>query len=137
MATWLDRPSCSIDVDSLPGGAAGVVEVVASAGFRTSRMTVKLGRVARTARVAQIISPPAKHAARLGETVVLLGHAMSKDGEARVTSLEWSSSRDGVLGTGRELLVHTLSVGRHVIALTADAGVGGVARATRTISVRE
>ena len=136
VSTWLERPSCAIDLATLPAGDAGIVEIVASAGFRTSRRSVKVGRVARAARVATIISPLPKLVARAGETVVFLGHAISKDGEARVGSLEWSSSRDGVLGTGRELLVHTLSPGRHVITLGADDGVGGVVRATRTISVQ-
>ena len=75
--------------------------------------------------------------ARVGETVVFLGYAMSKDGEAPCGSLEWASNRDGVLGAGRELLVHTLSPGRHVITLSVGDGIGGVTRATRTISVRE
>jgi len=136
VATWLEQPSCAIDLAALPSGEAGVIEIVASAGFRTSRRSVKLDRVARAARVATIISPASKGVARVGETVVFLGYAMSKDGEAPVGSLEWSSSRDGVLGVGRELLVHTLSPGQHVITLSADDGIDGVTRATRTISVR-
>lgn len=137
VATWLEHPSCAIDLAELPSGEAGVIEILASAGFRTSRISVKLGRVAPAARVATIVSPASKRIARVGETVVFLGYAMSKDGEAPCGSLEWSSSRDGVLGAGRELLVHTLSPGRHVITLSAGDGIDGVTRVTRTISVRE
>ena len=136
IATWLDQPSCEIDLDALPGSDAGVFEILASAGFRTSRLSVKLGRVARGAMVAQIIFPKPKLVVRVGETVILLGHAAGKDGEAPIGSLEWSSSRDGLLGAGRELMVHTLSAGRHVITLQAPDGVGGVTRAARTITVR-
>jgi hypothetical protein len=137
IATWLEDPSCAIDLAVLPSGEAGVIEILASAGFRTSRKSVKLGRVAPSARVATIVLPASKHVARVGETVVLLGYAISKDGEAPCGSLEWSSSRDGVLGSGRELLVHTLSPGRHVITLSAEDGIGAVTRATRTVSVEE
>lgn len=135
--TWLEKPSCFIDNKTLPCGENGIIEIIASAGFRTSRFSVKLGTVTRMARVATIISPVPKLVTRVGDTVVFLGYSMSKDGEAPVGSLQWSSSQDGILGVGRELLIHTLSPGRHIITLSTDDGIGGVALAKSTITVRK
>ena len=41
-----------------------------------------------------------------------------KDGELNETSLSWTSSLDGSLGTGEKVNV-TLSIGTHTITLTA------------------
>lgn len=133
----MQQPSCAIDFDTLPGGEDAQLEIVASAGFRTTRVLVRLGAVARKARVAQIIWPPESLVVRRGQTVRLLGQAVSANGEALVDTLQWESERDGPLGTGRELLLHTLSAGHHLITLTADDGLGGVTRATRQIDVQD
>jgi hypothetical protein len=134
---WLEQPSCAIDFDTLPGGDAAQVEIVASAGFRTTRVLLRIGVVPRKARVAQIIWPAESLVVRRSQTVRLMGQAVSADGEALVDTLQWESGLDGSLGTGRELLLHTLSAGRHLITLTTGDGVGGVTRATQRTDAQD
>ena len=88
-------------------------------------------------RVAEIVWPTRSLLVRRGQTVRLMGQVASVDGEALVDTMQWESGRDGPLGTGRELLLHTLSAGRHLITLTTDDGLGRLTRATRRIDVRD
>jgi hypothetical protein len=49
--------------------------------------------------------------------------------------ISWSSSRDGVLGTGAQLSVATLSVGVHTITVTVTDGAGGTAADSVQVTV--
>jgi hypothetical protein len=60
-----------------------------------------------------------------GEEVTLRGAAVdAEDGELTGTSLSWESSLDGSLGTGAVLSTDTLSIGGHLINLTAVDSAG-------------
>lgn len=71
-----------------------------------------------------ITSPPSGQSYRAGAVVDFTGTAKDAAGNAVTgAALTWTSDRDGVLGTGGTLHVNTLSVGPHVITLSAvDAG---------------
>ncbi len=49
--------------------------------------------------------------------------------------LEWSSNKDGSLGSGQQLSVADLSHGQHTITFRADDGQGGVAEESVQITV--
>ena len=71
-----------------------------------------------------------------GESVSLEAYAFDYDaGGLPNEALKWSSSLDGELGTGEELIVSTLSVGSHVITLSADNPGGPPVTATVDIRV--
>jgi hypothetical protein len=68
-----------------------------------------------------------------GADVTFEGNAVDQFSiEIPPEDLEWTSERDGVLGTGNSLTVNTLSVGEHGITLTAvdSDGVEGTSRIT-------
>jgi hypothetical protein len=61
------------------------------------------------------------------QTLTLEGDAYDVDsGTLPDERLQWSSSRDGGLGSGPSLDVASLSVGQHTITFRADDGEGGV-----------
>ncbi len=70
-----------------------------------------------------------------GETVELLGEATDlEDGDLSGSSLAWSSSLDGALGTGESLSVE-LASGAHALSLTATDSVGQSRTETINVSV--
>ena len=73
-----------------------------------------------------------------GADVTFEGNAVDQFSvEVPPEDLEWMSELDGVLGTGNALTVNTLSVGGHVITLTAVDSEGLDGRSTITITVNE
>ena len=69
-----------------------------------------------------------------GQRITFSGSATDpEDGALTGAALEWSSSRDGELGTGASLEVNTLSVGTHTVTLRATDS--GSRSATSTVSV--
>ena len=72
----------------------------------------------------------------VGADVVFSGSAVDKDlNVIDGADLEWSSDVDGVLGTGTDLTVNTLSEGDHTITLTATDGDGVDGTASITVTV--
>jgi hypothetical protein len=57
------------------------------------------------------------------------------EGELSDGQITWSSSRDGALGNGSELVIENLSVGAHTVTLRADDGQGGVATDSIQVNV--
>jgi hypothetical protein len=81
--------------------------------------------------VLRIVAPPAGARVALGQTVHFAAEAYDVDiGSLGDGELEWTSSIDGVFGTGRSVSIADLSVGNHRITCRADDGVGGTATET-------
>jgi len=59
------------------------------------------------------------------------GHGLSEPQDA-----QWSSSLDGVLGAGYEVVAQRLSEGPHTVRLTVPDGLGGIASAEVAVLVR-
>src|SRR5436190_24175754 len=80
-----------------------------------------------SAQAPQVLVSPRNGATFIqGESVPLFGVGYSPaGGSVEPEILNWSSSIDGFLGTGQQLVVHTLSGGRHCITLSADDACGG------------
>jgi hypothetical protein len=77
---------------------------------------------------ARIIAPADGVVVARGQTVTLRARAYDRDvGTVPSKQIEWLSSIDGSLGSGRSLSVADLSVGAHAITLRVDDGAGGVA----------
>ncbi|MEP6779421.1 MAG: S8 family serine peptidase, partial [Gemmatimonadaceae bacterium] len=58
-----------------------------------------------------------------------------EDGGLSGASLTWTSSRDGVIGSGTSFSTSTLSVGVHTITLTAKDSKGLTGTATKTVTI--
>lgn len=135
LATRLTVSEFTVDLNALPGGQKCIFQVLASdEGIRTGVATSESFSVPPKPFKPSIISPQNGDTFALGESVHLFGVASSPDGSAE--SLNWSSKIDGHLGTGSQVIVHTLSAGRHCVTLSADDGCNGEASKSIYITVR-
>ena len=85
---------------------------------------------------AATISSPANGASFLaGDTVSFGGSASDNEDGDLTASLSWSSSIDGVIGSGGSFSTSTLSIGTHTItaSVTDSGGLSGSASVTITI----
>jgi hypothetical protein len=113
-----------------------MIQVLASAGFRTGVATSESFIVPRKPRKPSIISPSHGETFSQGDSVHLFGFAHSPEGLAEAEDLIWSSSTNGFLGSGPEVIVHMLSIGRHRITLRTVDGYGSEASAEVTVTVQ-
>ena len=127
LTAGLTEPSYEVFLDTLPGGDTPVFQVIAFDGTR-----------AASALSAPIPPPPGMQPTLLADGTVLSGatvpsgadvwlQATAFDPEDRTLSgdaISWSSSLDGELGTGSELVVDDLSAGSHVITATVTDSDG-------------
>lgn len=125
-------------LESLPGSEQGLIRVVAHDGFHASQdESDQPFSVPTSAPTASIVQPQAGQSFIVSQEITLSG-AANLAGENGVTpsdgafSYEWSSSVDGVLGLGRELVLepNRLRVGQHEITLVVTPESGAQARAS-------
>ncbi len=89
----------------------------------------------RKGPLAYILSPDGDKTIPSDTTLFLEGYAYDlEDGTLGEIALHWTSDRDGDLWTGSQALAD-LSLGQHVITLTATDGDGNTATATINIFV--
>ena len=143
--TWktliADWPSQSYDVELsfLKETTNGLIRVVASDGFNTARDDSD-GPFSTPNNPPQVsIVSPANNAVFVGtQSISFDGEAIDQeDGQLTNTSLEWRSDKDGILGIGENFTIKAadLSVGEHIITLTATDGGGVTATAAIKITV--
>jgi hypothetical protein len=86
--------------------------------------------VGRKGPQAFILAPEGGATIPVGQPLWLQGYAYDlEDGTLPDTALRWSSSRDGDLGTGSQVLA-SLSPGEHVLTFTATDSDGNPVTAT-------
>ena len=117
-----------------------------SAGTHTITLTVKdaqnvtgsatLALTVNRAPTASISAPASNASFARGVSVTFSGTGTDpEDGALTGGSLVWKSSVDGLLGTGATFSTVNLSVGTHVITLTATDAGNASGAATRTIII--
>jgi hypothetical protein len=133
LASGLTATSLDLNVDALAGGANVRFRVVATdgvnVGFDETNAPIS---VPDKLPVAAITNPGA------GSTVVAPGDLLVatgmgadlEDGTLPDEALDWSSDRQGALGTGPSLATNTLQPGPHSITLTVHDSDGQTASAT-------
>jgi hypothetical protein len=131
-ATWraiaagLTEPSLEADLDNLPGGERCILQVVASAGIRTTTVETEPFAVEVKPRRAYIVSPDPGASFREGDSVVFGGLGFSPDfGTATFDETVWTSNIAGFIGSGFEVVTHTLARGVHMVRLGVADGLGG------------
>jgi hypothetical protein len=136
VAAGITQTQVAVNAAELAGGNAARVRVLASDGVNTTADESDAPfTVARKAPQAFILSPERDITIAPGTPLWLQGYAYDlEDGTLPDMALRWSSSRDGNLGTGSQVLV-SLSPGEHVITLTATDSDGNVTSATVRVYV--
>jgi uncharacterized protein YkwD len=134
-----DLAATSLDVDfnDLPGGGAAHVRVLASDGFHTTVADAGPFLVPAKAPRPVILQPA--DGAVLGPSdglTLLAGGDDPEEGELDEATMRWSSDRDGQLGTGAVVDVPRLSVGDHLISLSARDAAGQVGADTVLVHIR-
>jgi hypothetical protein len=126
----------AVNAAELAGGTGAEVRVLASDGINTSSDESDAPfTVESKAPQPFILSPEGDGAITFGAPLHLYGYAYDlEDGTLDGSALNWTSSRDGDLGTGSQLLV-TLSSGQHVIGLAATDSSSSTVTSTVQITV--
>ncbi len=136
VATGISVNEWTLDFDNLPGGDRCVIQVLASAGFRTGKATSEPFAVASKPRKPTIISPSNGAIVIEGDSVHLFVFVQSPEGSVVTEELTWSSSINGFLGSGPEVVIHTLSVGHHRVTLSTGDGCGDEASTCINLTVQ-
>lgn len=92
VATERTENEWTLDFDDLPGGDTCIIEVLASAGFRTGKVNSEPFIVLRKPREPSIIAPSNGASVIQGESVHLFGFAHSPEVSAEPEALTWSSN---------------------------------------------
>jgi hypothetical protein len=107
-----------------------VTDSFGASASTTKQLTIR----PNTPPVVQLMEP-ADFTALEGDTIRFDANATdSVDGDLSA-SIEWSSSLDGVLGTGSSLLISTLSRGVHTLNASATDSLGATGSASQTVTV--
>ena len=121
----------------LTGGSKTISLTVTDAGGLTNTATILVSVLSpnQPPSVA-IASPSSGSSVTLGANVSFVGAGSdNEDGTLAGTSLTWTSSINGTLGTGTSLSLTSLSVGTHTITLTAKDSQGATSSASVTLTV--
>jgi len=120
----------------VPSGSAPRLTLVASDGVRATVVDSSTFDVADRPPEVAISLPVDGDVYPAGTPVPLSGHLNdAEDGFGGETPLDWSSSRDGALGSGTIFSVATLSEGTHVITATGRDSAGNTGSDSVTITV--
>jgi len=135
-----DVEDTSLEVDSAwwAGGENSQIRILASDGFNTTIADSAAFEVPRKAPDVVILTPENDTLFHPHEAIVLDGDADDlEDGELTDISLTWSSDRQGILGSGRQLILPglMLEAGEHEIALTAMDSDDQIGTASVTVFV--
>jgi subtilisin family serine protease len=134
------------NIDGTIGTGTSFTTTTLSAGTHTITLTAKdalkaIGTATLTIRinrppVASITSPANNALFPQGSAVAFAGTGTDpEDGALTGSSLVWTSSRDGQIGTGASFVTSSLSVGTHTITLTSKDALGATGTATRAITI--
>jgi len=141
-ATWTTiaprfaRNTLSIDPALVGGGTGLLLRVLASDGANTGIGVSDPFDVAEQTPQGAIIAPVSGLAHRTGNLVWLQAAAIDpEDGSLDTSAVQWSSSKDGPLGTGASLPVFDLTGGTHTITMTAKDSDNNTVTDTITITV--
>jgi subtilisin family serine protease len=119
-------------------GTYNVTLTVKDASGQTNSITksVQVPTATNTAPTAAISSPTNGANFVQGASVSFAGTGSDQeDGTLTGASLTWTSNIDGQIGTGTSFSKSNLSIGSHVITLTAKDAQGATGTATRSITI--
>jgi hypothetical protein len=141
--TWDDlgqttTTAMNVNFDNLPGANQALVRVLVSDGVNTGSATSLPFRVTRKSPESiEIASPTSNSYWAAADPVYLSGSVFdADDGDLAGAALQWTSNRQGALGSGSDLWV-TLQPGQHRITLTGTDSDGNKVTASTTVNVAD
>lgn len=138
LAVNLTTNSYEWDTDKASGSVNALIRVLASDGINTAQDDSDgLFTVVSKSPEVVILSPRDQASLVAEKPIIFDGQAYdAEDGTLPDRSLTWSSDKDGDIGTGRKVSSDSLSLGPHIITLTAvdSAGNRGTASIGLTVS---
>ncbi len=139
LAVDLTESQVALAFASLPGTTQGRIRVLVSDGIHTTQDESDGTFVVEGhAPQAAILAPEADATFVISQTVLLHGSGYDlEDNLLPDTAFVWQSDREGVLGTGAELAINTLSPGAHLLTLQVTDAANNTTSASRTITVGE
>lgn len=137
LALGLTGSSFVWDTSLAPGSSAARIRVFASDGVNEASDTSDAPFSVQAKGPSFAIAAPADRATLpANETVVLQGSGFDpEDGELPDAALTFTSSLDGVLGTGRQVLVNRLATGVHTLTLAGSDKHGNPAQTSIVVTV--
>lgn len=147
LGTAMQVQQFQVDMRQLPEIVPGraYFELLSSDGLHTSRQRIPviMGESQQrdgfvNAPRTEVLTPDSGMSFPRGATVIL--HSSGWDLEDKAlggAAISWSSDLDGTIGTGRLLSVADLSVGTHVLTVTATDSSGMTGSDSTTISVTD
>lgn len=124
-------------INTLPVGRHSIILSATDSSEAVTYSTPINIRVGNTTPVATIIAPTTNSTFDIGEDIIFQGTGVdAEDGFLLTTSLEWTSSRQGPIGTGNSLTLSDLDSGLHIITLTVTDQDGATDTATITIKAQ-
>ena len=122
---------------NISAGSQALFRVWATDGIHsdsdTSDATFELQNESPTVQTAQ---PEGNTTIIYGQTLALEAIAYDVDsGNLDGDQVQWASSLDGPLGSGADVVAAGLSIGTHIITVTAADGQGGTAEASLQVTV--
>jgi len=135
VGTTITETQLVVHAAELAGGVGARIRVLATDGVNTSSSESAAFTVESKRPQALILSPAGGGIIPPGAPLFLRGYAYDlEDGSLGEAALQWSSSRDGNLGTGSTVLT-SLSFGQHTITLTATDSNGNTSTASINVFV--
>ena len=102
-----------------------MLQVLCVADMRAGVAMSEPFRVPLKPNTVEILTPHNGDVFEPGQPVPLFGFTHSSVGSSDPDGLNWSSSIDGFLGSGAQVVAHALTPGRHGITLSGEDGLGG------------
>lgn len=125
-------------IRSLPASDDGQLRLLATDGWSTTQAVVDGVRIPEKGPTVGILSPAEGATQPAGHPLTLMAQALdAEDGFLDGPSVAWRSDRDGDLGRGPALAVTDLTVGDHVLTVTATDAGGNAASASVPVTITE
>lgn len=136
LAADLTETEHMVNLDLVPGGEHCHLQIVASAGLRTTVVETESFSVPLKPRKAYISSPQTGGEFEIGTPITLTGTGFSPDfGLTSPDEVTWYSRSIGAIGKGYQLTTTILPIGYHRITMYLPDGLGGEASASTEIRI--
>lgn len=137
IAVGINQQKYLWNTNNTPGSYQALIRVLATDGVNTGQDDSDSLFTVTPKSPQVVISKPANNTVyMLGEPIIFTGHGFDfEDGPLEDNKLTWTSNIEGVIGSGSDIVLETLSSGTHNITLSADDSDGNHGTTNAVINV--